>query len=157
MSSHTRSRSDPGRRTASPTTCPGCGSGNLVERKCTEGPHHAKLICGACTRFVRWIPRPPEPAGPPPPELLALAERVAGRRVTFRGSSTAQRSFASSVRANMLREAAERRDRDRELVLRAVADPSWFAGHATRPYEEVRWPRPDQLANPEGSDASTPR
>ena len=23
------------------------------------GPHHARLVCGACGRYLRWLPKPP--------------------------------------------------------------------------------------------------
>jgi hypothetical protein len=38
-------------------TCPRCGSQHLLEAECTDGPHHARLICGDCRRHLRFLPK----------------------------------------------------------------------------------------------------
>lgn len=46
-----------------PSSCPGCGHRGTVTVRCTDGgPHHSKLVCARCGRWLRWLPRPaPEP------------------------------------------------------------------------------------------------
>ena len=41
------------------TRCQHCGAiwDHPVEFT-PEGPHHGKVICGKCDRFIRWIPKP---------------------------------------------------------------------------------------------------
>ena len=37
--------------------CPHCQSTNIKVIE-TSGPHHAKLICGDCEKFICWLPSP---------------------------------------------------------------------------------------------------
>jgi hypothetical protein len=37
--------------------CPACDSTNTIEGP-GAGPHYARLVCGDCGRFIRWLPRP---------------------------------------------------------------------------------------------------
>jgi hypothetical protein len=90
-----------------------------------------------------------------PTELLEAAtwimEQLAPRRLApLRGLSPSQRSFGASCRASLIRSAIDHDDADRELVLRVVADPTYFIAEAKRTresYESLRWPRLDQLAD----------
>jgi hypothetical protein len=49
--------------------CPSCGATGTEEVPCPEGPHHAKLTCAGCGRFLRFLPRPD--AGVPLSQLAA--------------------------------------------------------------------------------------
>jgi hypothetical protein len=39
--------------------CLRCGTIGEFTRGPGAGPHHARLICAACGRFVKWLPAPP--------------------------------------------------------------------------------------------------
>ncbi len=41
--------------------CPGCGSYRHVQIRCTNGPHHGKLVCSECGHFIRWVSAPMTP------------------------------------------------------------------------------------------------
>jgi hypothetical protein len=55
---------------AAPPSCPRCGSAATVEGP-RAGPHHARLGCGNCGRFIRWLPKP-RAADPAPPQRRAV-------------------------------------------------------------------------------------
>ncbi|WP_422931376.1 hypothetical protein [Singulisphaera sp. PoT] len=132
-------------------TCPGCGSTLLIEDLCRSGPHYGRERCGACRRHIRWIPRPAEGSGSPPAELLELASRAPRRLAHLRGGNDSQRALAVRCRVSLLAAALERKDRDRALIVRTTADALWFLAEAKRPYDSLRWPRPDQLDQGEQS------
>ncbi len=39
-------------------TCPRCHATAPPTRGPGAGPHHARLVCGTCGRFLRWLPTP---------------------------------------------------------------------------------------------------
>jgi hypothetical protein len=42
--------------------CPSCNSTNLVENiQPPDGTHYAKLTCGNCGHFLKWLPKPRVP------------------------------------------------------------------------------------------------
>jgi hypothetical protein len=122
--------------------CRDCGSTLTAEVPCPGGPHHAKLACAGCGRFLRWLPRP-DP-GIPLSELAAsLRSRPGPAELT--GTPTQVR-WARSIRDRMLSDARRSGDRDRAAVLAGIADASWFIANRNRPPGEIRWPAPGQLA-----------
>ena len=42
----------------SQSICPRCGHPGPHTPGPGVGPHYARLVCGACGRFLRWLPRP---------------------------------------------------------------------------------------------------
>ena len=38
--------------------CPRCASPGPHRSGPGAGPHYARLLCGACGRWLRWLPRP---------------------------------------------------------------------------------------------------
>jgi hypothetical protein len=40
-----------------PTPCPRCGSPGPHRSGPGAGPHYARLVCGACGAFLRWLPK----------------------------------------------------------------------------------------------------
>lgn len=38
--------------------CPRCGSPGPHTEGPGAGPHAARLVCGVCGRFLRWLPKP---------------------------------------------------------------------------------------------------
>jgi hypothetical protein len=57
------------------TACPRCAFAGPHQPEPGAGPHYARLVCGACGAFLRWLskPRPVVPAGEDSP--LTDAER----------------------------------------------------------------------------------
>lgn len=47
----------PRRPSGNPAACPGCGSTNLVAVPRSD-QHHAELRCGACDRWIKFVPTP---------------------------------------------------------------------------------------------------
>ena len=51
--------------------CPHCDSTRSLTVLMNSGPHHAKLTCGDCGKYIKWLPKPrpatPRPATPRPP------------------------------------------------------------------------------------------
>jgi len=45
--------------TMSQPRCKQCGSTN-TQMGPGAGPHHARLVCSDCGRFLRWLPKPIE-------------------------------------------------------------------------------------------------
>jgi hypothetical protein len=43
--------------------CPRCGSTGPHRSGPGAGPHHTRLVCGACGACLRWLPKP-RPAVP---------------------------------------------------------------------------------------------
>ena len=39
-------------------SCPGCGSPGPHQQGPGRGPHYARLLCGRCGSFLRWLPKP---------------------------------------------------------------------------------------------------
>ena len=50
-------------------TCEHCG-GEGVVKVGPFGPHYAKLECGKCGAYIKWLPKPVEPEGEKQPELF---------------------------------------------------------------------------------------
>ena len=38
--------------------CPRCGSPRPHRTGPGSGPHHQRLLCGACGGFIKWLPKP---------------------------------------------------------------------------------------------------
>jgi hypothetical protein len=38
-----------------PQACGGCGAATGVVGS-SAGPHHARIVCGQCGKFLRWLP-----------------------------------------------------------------------------------------------------
>jgi hypothetical protein len=51
--------------------CKRCGSTDVRQMPGT-GPHHARLVCAGCRRFVRWLPKPVPPLPPSSGSLYPL-------------------------------------------------------------------------------------
>lgn len=65
--------------------CATCGYRGPHAQGPGAGPHHKKLVCGLCERFLKWLPKPPAPSTPPTPDYdeptsaaacLALATEI---------------------------------------------------------------------------------
>jgi hypothetical protein len=41
-----------------PQPCPHCQATGLYEVGPGAGPHFARLLCGQCQRFIKWLPKP---------------------------------------------------------------------------------------------------
>ena len=41
-----------------PQACPRCAYPGPHQRGPGAGPHHARLVCGSCGVFLRWLPKP---------------------------------------------------------------------------------------------------
>jgi len=39
-------------------SCPRCGHHGPHSTGPGSGPHHARLVCGRCSRFLAWLPQP---------------------------------------------------------------------------------------------------
>lgn len=57
--------------------CPRCGSNALESELCSSGPHHARLWCRSCGKFIKWVAKPAPPIED-------------GRLATFRRSETTE-------------------------------------------------------------------
>ena len=128
------------------TSCPTCGAPTITVR-CAP-PHYAELVCTGCRRFLKFIPRPVELTGPPPAEILNRARAVAAARPSARlgGVSEPQVARAVAVRSTMIREATDRSDFDRKVILSAIDDSTWFCSNGRKEYDAIRWPTVDQLS-----------
>jgi hypothetical protein len=42
-------------------SCLRCGLVSVPTQSPGTGPHYARLDCGSCGRFLRWLPFPPTP------------------------------------------------------------------------------------------------
>jgi hypothetical protein len=40
------------------TLCPRCGSTGPHHSGPGAGPHYQRLLCGQCSAFLRWLPKP---------------------------------------------------------------------------------------------------
>jgi hypothetical protein len=122
--------------------CPICDSTDLDARPRPPGhPHHAKAACRRCERFVKWMPRP---AGPIPDYCLDAARTRPGPAELV--GTKAQVKWARAIRDWMLVR-AERDGRPRlAMLIRAIADSTWFIANRDRDLDTLRWPAPDQLA-----------
>ena len=129
------------------TSCPSCG-GSAVAVRCDSGPHYAELVCTGCRRFLKFIPGPVELTGPPPAEILNRARAVSAARPSARlgGVSEAQVAWAVAVRSKMIREATDRSDFDRKVILSAIEDSTWFCSNGRKEHDGLCWPNIDQLS-----------
>jgi hypothetical protein len=127
------------------TSCPTCGAPTIAVR-CAP-LHYFEPVCAGCRRFLNFVPRPVEIAGPPPDEFLDLARAVTAERplARLRGASQSQVAMAVAVRSTMIREALDRSDFEREVILGAIADATWFCAYASKTYDGIRWPTVEQL------------
>jgi len=41
-----------------PIACPTCTHAGPHQVGPGAGPHHARLVCGQCGHYLRWLPRP---------------------------------------------------------------------------------------------------
>ena len=53
--------------------------------------------------------------------------------------------MAVAVRSTMIREATDRSDFDRKVILSAIDDATWFFAYENKAYDELRWPTFEQL------------
>jgi len=121
--------------------CPTCGATTRTPVKPPSGsPHHAAERCGACGRFLRWLPRP---AGVIPDHCLEAAVPRASP-VPLRGTAR-QVEWATSIRTDLLRRAAAQ-PRLAQLLM-TIDDATWFIANRGRPLEQLRWPAVEQLAS----------
>jgi hypothetical protein len=60
--------------------------------------------------------------------------------------SEAQVAWAVAVQSKMIREATDRSDFDRKVILSAIDDATWFCAHENKAYDELRRPTFERLA-----------
>jgi hypothetical protein len=103
------------------------------------GGHHAKLVCGACGRWLRWLPRPrPQTSAEGFRRGSGLAPPD-GRLPPLAGTDR-QVAYALTVRAGMLRRLRDALSPDAYRALRGIADAPWWLANRDRPAEALRWP-----------------
>lgn len=128
--------------------CLSCGSTGVEVIEMPPGHvHHAKRVCVACGRFLRWVPRPAPPtAGPPPAEVR---DRIHPRhRPAPLVGSEAQVRYGRSVRAALLLRLDRGGLGELAAAARCVTDPGWWIANHGRTLAEVRWPAPHQMEVP---------
>jgi hypothetical protein len=54
--------------------------------------------------------------------------------------------MAVAARSTMIREATDRSDFDRKVILSAIDDSTWFCSNGRKEYDAIRWPTVDQLS-----------
>jgi len=54
--------------------------------------------------------------------------------------------MAVAVRSTMIREATDRSDLDRKVILSAIEDSTWFCSNGRKEYDGLCWPNIDQLS-----------
>lgn len=121
-------------------TCPRCGSPYLVTTVLDSGPHYGRLDCGACHRWLRWIPKPhPEPT----PEVFrraAASAPAASQSMPELVGSPSQIPWVENLRPVMLARIRLDLGKDAWLAARGIASTGWWIANRTRPTSEIRWP-----------------
>jgi hypothetical protein len=121
-----------------PTQCPHCGSRSILEVADPGKRHYAQLICGACSRWIRWIPKPPPTIGTAdlrPPEPLPKGAALPSLKGTPK-----QVKFAESVRRDTLRRVWSAGHKDLARSMATIADAGWWLSNRDRPLESVHFP-----------------